>query len=154
MVGVGGCGRLRCCDDVEKTVPGGAACFVLGAHCLLCAQTGKALFSAGIWRAGAVHRLCIISHCHETPQQKPTDTHNNRRSSGFKKMASWESFDAVFYFDRNYAHDKKTLDRIVANRRSLQNQLFIDRLLQLMGVKPGSKQRSGHFCLAYLLNNG
>jgi hypothetical protein len=85
---------------------------------------------------------------------KPTDTHNNRRSSDFKKMASWESFDAVFYFDRNYAHDKKTLDRIVANRRSLQNQLFIDRLLQLMGVKLGSKQRSGHFCLAYLLNNG
>ncbi|CRG91050.1 putative protein ely5 [Talaromyces islandicus] len=51
-------------------------------------------------------------------------------------MATWETFDAVFYFDRNYAHDKKTLDRIVANRRSLQSQLFIDRLLQLMGVKP------------------
>lgn len=65
-------------------------------------------------------------------------------------MATWESFDAVFYFDRNYAHDKKTLDRIVANRRSLQNQLFIDRLLQLMGVKPGGMIQA--FSTGLLLN--
>ncbi|KAH8703240.1 nuclear pore complex assembly-domain-containing protein [Talaromyces proteolyticus] len=50
-------------------------------------------------------------------------------------MASWESFEFTFQFEPNYAHDKKTLDRITANRRSLQNQLFIDRLLKLMGVK-------------------
>lgn len=73
-----------------------------------------------------------------------------RRFLVSKKMATWESFDAVFYFDRNYAHDKKTLDRIVANRRSLQNQLFIDRLLQLMGVKPGGMMQA--FSTGLLLN--
>lgn len=53
------------------------------------------------------------------------------------KMASWEHFDVTFQFNRNFAYDKNVLDTIISNRRSLENQLFIDRLLGLMGVKAG-----------------
>ncbi|KAL1993947.1 hypothetical protein VTN49DRAFT_2616 [Thermomyces lanuginosus] len=50
-------------------------------------------------------------------------------------MAPWEQFEATFQFNRNIAYDKKTVDQILANRRALENQLFIDRLLGLLGVK-------------------
>ncbi|GAM33670.1 hypothetical protein TCE0_011f00746 [Talaromyces pinophilus] len=50
-------------------------------------------------------------------------------------MASWENFDVTFQFNRNFTYDKKVVDTINGNRRSLENQLFIDRLLSLMGVK-------------------
>jgi hypothetical protein len=54
-------------------------------------------------------------------------------------MASWENFDVTFQFNRNFTYDKKVVDTINGNRRSLENQLFIDRLLSLMGVKAGIK---------------
>ncbi|EED14591.1 conserved hypothetical protein [Talaromyces stipitatus ATCC 10500] len=50
-------------------------------------------------------------------------------------MASWEIFDVTFQFNRNFTYEKRNVDAINANRRSLENQLFIDRLLDLMGVK-------------------
>lgn len=53
-------------------------------------------------------------------------------------MAPWEQFEATFQFNRNIAYDKKTVDQILANRRALENQLFIDRLLGLLGVKGGT----------------
>lgn len=56
-----------------------------------------------------------------------------------RKMASWEDFDVTFSFNRNFTYDKKLIDTINGNRRSLENQLFIDRLLGLMGVKAGMK---------------
>jgi Nuclear pore complex assembly len=52
-------------------------------------------------------------------------------------MSSWESFDLTFQFNRDLTYDKKLIDRINGNRRSLENQLFIDRLLGLMGVQAG-----------------
>lgn len=52
-------------------------------------------------------------------------------------MAAWEDFDVTFQFNRNFTYDKKIVDSINGNRRSLENQLFIDRLLGLMGVKAG-----------------
>lgn len=54
-------------------------------------------------------------------------------------MASWEDFDVTFHFNRNFTYDKKLVDTINGNRRALENQLFIDRLLGLMGVKAGMK---------------
>jgi len=54
-------------------------------------------------------------------------------------MASWEDFDVTFQFNRNFTYEKKVVDTINGNRRSLENQLFIDRLLGLMGVKTGMK---------------
>ncbi|OKL58264.1 hypothetical protein UA08_06473 [Talaromyces atroroseus] len=50
-------------------------------------------------------------------------------------MSSWESFDLTFQFNRDLSYDKKLIDRINGYRRSLENQLFIDRLLRLMGVQ-------------------
>lgn len=43
----------------------------------------------------------------------------------------------TFQFNKDLTYEKKIIDRIVSNRRSLENQLFIDRLLELMGVKAG-----------------
>lgn len=53
-------------------------------------------------------------------------------------MAPWEQFEATFYFNKSIAYDKKTVEQILVNRRSLENQLFIDRLLGLLGVKGGT----------------
>lgn len=54
-------------------------------------------------------------------------------------MASWEDFDVTFQFNRHFTYDKKLIDTINGNRRSLENRLFIDRLLGLTGVKAGMK---------------
>jgi hypothetical protein len=52
-------------------------------------------------------------------------------------MAPWEDFDVTFYFNKDCAYDGKTVDQILANRRILEDQLFIDRLLGLLGIKAG-----------------
>ncbi|RDH39300.1 nuclear pore complex assembly-domain-containing protein [Aspergillus welwitschiae] len=50
-------------------------------------------------------------------------------------MAPWDDFDSIFYFNKNFTYDGKVIEQIVANRRALENQLFADRLLGLLGVK-------------------
>ena len=52
-------------------------------------------------------------------------------------MALWEDFNAIFSFNKKFAYDTKTFDTIIANRRSLENRLFADRLLGLLGIKGG-----------------
>ncbi|PYH97036.1 hypothetical protein BO71DRAFT_347790 [Aspergillus ellipticus CBS 707.79] len=50
-------------------------------------------------------------------------------------MAPWEEFDSIFYFNKNYTYDGKVIEQIVSSRRALENRLFADRLLGLIGVK-------------------
>ena len=52
-------------------------------------------------------------------------------------MAPWDDFDAIFSFNPNFVYDGKVLEQIISNRRALENQLFADRLLGLIGVKAG-----------------
>jgi hypothetical protein len=52
-------------------------------------------------------------------------------------MASWEEFDAIFYFNKNFTYDGKVIEQILSNRRALDNRLFADRLLELLGVQAG-----------------
>ena len=53
-------------------------------------------------------------------------------------MASWEEFDAIFYFNKNFTYDGKVIEQILSNRRALDNRLFADRLLELLGVQAGT----------------
>ncbi|PIG78964.1 hypothetical protein AARAC_010147 [Aspergillus arachidicola] len=53
-------------------------------------------------------------------------------------MAPWEDFDSVFSFNKNFTYDGKVIEQILSNRRALDNQLFADRLLGLLGVKAGN----------------
>lgn len=57
-------------------------------------------------------------------------------------MSLWEDFDVVFFFNPNFVYDGKLVDQILSNRRALENQLFVDRLLELLGLKPGPYDRS------------
>lgn len=52
-------------------------------------------------------------------------------------MAQWEDFDTIFHFNKKYSYDPKVFDQILSNRRALENQLFADRLLRLLGIKGG-----------------
>lgn len=52
-------------------------------------------------------------------------------------MAPWEDFNHVYSFNKKYSYDNKVFDQIVSNRRALENQLFADRLLSLLGIKGG-----------------
>jgi hypothetical protein len=52
-------------------------------------------------------------------------------------MALWEDFDHIFSFNKKYHYDAKVIDQIVANRKALENRLFADRLLGLLGIKGG-----------------
>ncbi|KAF7586952.1 hypothetical protein BBP40_007990 [Aspergillus hancockii] len=54
-------------------------------------------------------------------------------------MAQWEDFDSVFAFNKSFAYDGKVIEQILSNRRALDNQLFADRLLGLLGVKAVTK---------------
>ncbi|KAL2014357.1 hypothetical protein VTN00DRAFT_1882 [Thermoascus crustaceus] len=54
-------------------------------------------------------------------------------------MAQWENFDATFHFNKNFVYDGKVVEQILANRRALENQLFVDRLLGVLGVKAVTK---------------
>ncbi|OJJ56844.1 hypothetical protein ASPSYDRAFT_155497 [Aspergillus sydowii CBS 593.65] len=50
-------------------------------------------------------------------------------------MAPWEEFDAIFHFNKNFTYDGKVIAQIIKNRGALENQLFADRLLELLGVQ-------------------
>lgn len=55
-------------------------------------------------------------------------------------MAPWDDFDAIFGFNKNVVYDGKVVEQIISNRRALDNRLFADRLLGLLGVKAGKKE--------------
>ncbi|KAL4926846.1 uncharacterized protein BDV17DRAFT_283056 [Aspergillus undulatus] len=50
-------------------------------------------------------------------------------------MAPWEEFELIFHFNKNFTYDGKVIEQILSNRRALDNQLFADRLLELLGVQ-------------------
>ncbi|KAI9368549.1 nuclear pore complex assembly-domain-containing protein [Aspergillus egyptiacus] len=54
-------------------------------------------------------------------------------------MAPWEEFDAIFHFNKNFTYDGKVIEQILSNRRALENQLFADKLLELLGVPAVTK---------------
>ncbi|KAL2816802.1 nuclear pore complex assembly-domain-containing protein [Aspergillus cavernicola] len=54
-------------------------------------------------------------------------------------MAPWEEFDAIFHFNKNFTYDGKVIEQILSNRRALENQLFADRLLELLSVPAVTK---------------
>ncbi|KAL4920969.1 nuclear pore complex assembly-domain-containing protein [Aspergillus aurantiobrunneus] len=54
-------------------------------------------------------------------------------------MAPWEEFDAIFSFNKNFTYDGKVIEQILSSRRALENQLFADRLLELLGVQAVTK---------------
>ncbi|KAJ5161054.1 hypothetical protein N7492_006446 [Penicillium capsulatum] len=54
-------------------------------------------------------------------------------------MAQWEDFNHIFSFNKKYSYDAKTFDQIISNRRALENRLFADRLLGLLGIKGVTK---------------
>lgn len=65
-------------------------------------------------------------------------------------MAQWEDFNLIFSFNKKYSYDSKTVDQIVSNRRALENRLFADRLLGLLGIKGGKLETNN--CIA-ITNN-
>ncbi|KAJ5692451.1 hypothetical protein N7462_001874 [Penicillium macrosclerotiorum] len=54
-------------------------------------------------------------------------------------MAQWEDFNHIFSFNKKYAYDAKVVEQIISNRRALENRLFADRLLGLLGIKGVTK---------------
>lgn len=53
-------------------------------------------------------------------------------------MAPWEDFESAFKFNRKYAYDTPTIEQIRSNRKSLENVLFVDRLLRVLGINSGT----------------
>ncbi|MCJ1466516.1 hypothetical protein MMC07_005136 [Pseudocyphellaria aurata] len=51
----------------------------------------------------------------------------------------FDQFEAVFGFKSDVAYNQQTIDDIVRNRRTLENLLFIDRLLKALGIDKASK---------------
>ncbi|KAK2794210.1 hypothetical protein FQN51_000911 [Onygenales sp. PD_10] len=62
-----------------------------------------------------------------------------RRDTLFCNMAPWEDFDATFSFKRDFAYDPKTFAQISSNRRALENTLFVDRLLKVLGIDAAAR---------------
>ena len=52
-------------------------------------------------------------------------------------MDEFEDFESVFHFKPDYIFDHKTVEAILANRRTLEDGLFFDRLLRILGIKQG-----------------
>ena len=44
------------------------------------------------------------------------------------------NFEALFSFKPDITYDQKTIHEIHYNRGSLQNELFVDRLLKALGI--------------------
>lgn len=58
-------------------------------------------------------------------------------------MDTFEDFDSVFSFKPDYTLDRKAVEAILANRSALENELFFDRLLRVLGIKQGDSTTSG-----------
>lgn len=52
-------------------------------------------------------------------------------------MDDFDEFEAVFGNNSNIAYEKPAADEIRQRRRSLEGELFIDRLLKALGVQKG-----------------
>ena len=54
----------------------------------------------------------------------------------------FEDFEEVFGAKSHIAYDQQTLNHIIHCRRSLENQLFVDRLLEALGIEHGASRLS------------
>ena len=52
-------------------------------------------------------------------------------------MDDLDDFEAVFGNNSNIAYEKSAADAIRKKRQSLENELFIDRLLKALGIREG-----------------
>lgn len=53
-------------------------------------------------------------------------------------MDDFDDFEVVFGNNSNIAYEKAVANDITERRRSLENELFIDRLLKALGVQEGT----------------
>jgi hypothetical protein len=68
------------------------------------------------------------------------------------EMAPWEEFDTTFSFKEDCTYDTKVIDQILSNRQALDNLLFIDRLLKVLGIDAGDTQSLLAFkCMTLIL---
>ena len=52
-------------------------------------------------------------------------------------MFDWTDFDAVFQQNPNFSYDTKTVEQIRKRRREFDGKLFVDRILESIGLKNG-----------------
>ncbi|KAL8957853.1 MAG: hypothetical protein Q9193_004978 [Seirophora villosa] len=52
-------------------------------------------------------------------------------------MDDFEVFEELFSFNPIFAYNEQTINRILKCRRSMENELFIDRLLKTLGIEHG-----------------
>lgn len=52
-------------------------------------------------------------------------------------MEFWEEFDSLFAFKQKITYPGKLATDIEGNRKALGNTLFIDRLLNALGIEEG-----------------
>lgn len=104
-------------------------------------RSGKALFSAttnltaGLCQHSRYGNLRAAEHHFLWSRSD-----DNQESDSSETMAPWDDFDAVFGFNKNVVYDGKVIEQIISNRRALDNRLFADRLLGLLGVKAGKEE--------------
>ena len=61
-------------------------------------------------------------------------------------MDDSDDFEVVFGTNSNIAYDETAANDIKRRRRSLENELFIDRLLKALGVQKGMSYIRNIFC--------
>jgi hypothetical protein len=54
-------------------------------------------------------------------------------------MAPWEEFESTFRNNKKVAYAGQTIEQIRSNRQALENVLFVDRLLRVLGINAGMK---------------
>ncbi len=52
-------------------------------------------------------------------------------------MDDFDDFEVVFGKNSNIAYEKSAITETKQRRRSLENELFIDRLLKALGIQDG-----------------
>ena len=61
-------------------------------------------------------------------------------------MDDFDDFEVVFGNNSNIAYETTVANGIKGRRHSLENELFIDRLLRALGVQKGATYIRNRFC--------
>lgn len=110
-------------------------------------------------RKKLAHALCIMSaslHRHRENREKEDSNKNNKNKNKNRNkrgeilllrslrvayltrtMAPWEDFNATFSFKKDYCYEPNVVDLLTSSRRTLNNALFVDRLLKILGIEAG-----------------
>lgn len=102
--------------------------------CLLPCPNRKGVFFCHNIRSALTAESC---DCIVLSRRSYNYAHSTNTPESTSMMAPWYDFDSIFYFNRQFSYDAKVIEHIVSNRRALENQLFVDRLLGLTGVRAG-----------------